>query len=331
MITPYDSGGLLLSYKCNSRCRHCLYGCSPRWRKWLSITDAHKIIDGLRRVSDVSGRGIHLAGGEPFLDFPRLLAIQRIAVEHCVRVAYVETNAGWCVDEDDTREKFELLKDAGLDAVLISSSPYHAEFIPVKRVVMAIKVALEVFGPEGVLIWVSKFLRQLVSIDTQEVILFDRYVKTVGMSEARHSINTAYQLIGGGRAGANLGEFFHKSPPEAFFDNNCQMELFRSGHAHFDPWGHLIPSMCAGISLGDARDLPKLVKELDITKMPVVQTLAEEGMVGLYRLARRDFDYEPEPDGYMDKCHLCVSIRKHIAQRTRKFKELAPVEYYEQI
>lgn len=331
MITPYHSGGILLSYKCNSRCRHCLYGCSSKWRKWLSVDDARKILEGIRCASGQMQHGIHLAGGEPFLDFPRLLAIQRIAVEHCVPVQYVETNAGWCVNESDTKQKFSLLKNAGLNAILISSSPFHAEYIPVKRVLTAVKAALEVFGPEGVLIWVPQFLQQFATLDSENTVPFDEYLDAVGIDTARHIISNGYSMIGGGRAGATIANFFHLSPPEHFFQHKCDDDLFRSGHAHFDPWGNLIPSFCSGISLGDARNLPHLMKNLDINRLPLVKMLAQDGLGELYNMACRDFDYDPEPDGYIDKCHLCVSIRKHIASRTTRFKELAPLEFYNQI
>ena len=36
-IPPPTSGGLLLSYKCQARCRHCIYACSPEWKADLDL------------------------------------------------------------------------------------------------------------------------------------------------------------------------------------------------------------------------------------------------------------------------------------------------------
>jgi MoaA/NifB/PqqE/SkfB family radical SAM enzyme len=42
------SGGLLLSYKCNATCRHCMYACSPKWKAdWISEEDLIKILSQL--------------------------------------------------------------------------------------------------------------------------------------------------------------------------------------------------------------------------------------------------------------------------------------------
>ena len=39
------SGGILLSYKCTSECKHCMYACSPRWKAdWISESDIEKIL-----------------------------------------------------------------------------------------------------------------------------------------------------------------------------------------------------------------------------------------------------------------------------------------------
>jgi len=45
------SGGILLSYKCNCRCRHCIYACSPHWSAdWICEEDAAKILTQLSVV-----------------------------------------------------------------------------------------------------------------------------------------------------------------------------------------------------------------------------------------------------------------------------------------
>ncbi|MEM2915509.1 MAG: hypothetical protein QXH91_08965, partial [Candidatus Bathyarchaeia archaeon] len=39
------SGGLLLSYKCTSECKHCMYACSPKWdANWISEKNMERIL-----------------------------------------------------------------------------------------------------------------------------------------------------------------------------------------------------------------------------------------------------------------------------------------------
>ncbi|MCD6420954.1 MAG: hypothetical protein J7L17_00905, partial [Thaumarchaeota archaeon] len=70
------SCGILLSYRCTSECRHCMYACSPRWGgDWISEPDLRKILSMLADwiAPAPSGRsgvgvnyGLHFTGGEPF-------------------------------------------------------------------------------------------------------------------------------------------------------------------------------------------------------------------------------------------------------------------------
>ncbi|MEM2130268.1 MAG: 4Fe-4S cluster-binding domain-containing protein, partial [Candidatus Bathyarchaeia archaeon] len=84
------SGGLLLSYKCNSECKHCMYACSPKCRaNWISLVDAEKVLTQLHAAFEQSypartsrlglNYGLHFTGGEPFLNFGLLLNLVKIA------------------------------------------------------------------------------------------------------------------------------------------------------------------------------------------------------------------------------------------------------------
>jgi hypothetical protein len=296
----------------------------------MDVNDAARIFQGLLETTRIL-RGFHLAGGEPFLDFDRLLAVQKLAVEFGIPIEYVETNASWCSDLDIARDRFVRLREAGLRCILISCSPFHAERVPLERINIALEVAIEIFGCEGVILWVPEFYHQLSKIRTTGVIPLEEYVSAVGEQVATIMIRSGYSLISGGRVGYKLGNFYNRQPPEHCQGERCEVELLKSGHAHFDPYGNLIPSFCSGISLGDARDLSKLFIEFDLEKLPIVRMLVEEGPYGLYRYAVERFGYKPLPDGYVGKCHLCVDVRKWMQTCTREFRELAPAEFYNQL
>jgi hypothetical protein len=329
-LSPIDSGGVMLSYKCSCRCRHCLYAAGPSWKDWMAVEDARRIFQGLLATSPFL-RGFHLAGGEPFLDFERLLRIQRLATEFRVPIEYVETNAGWCTNEEIAREKFEQLKDAGLGCILVSCSPFHAERIPLSRVATAINAGYDVFGPNSVILWVPDFYRQLSEIAVDRTIPLEEYVRSVGENEARRMVQSRYSLISGGRLGYELGGFYDRQPAERCEGEHCRPELLRSGHAHFDPYGNLVPAFCSGISLGDARDLISLYGNFDLDDLPLVRMLARGGSYALYKFAVEEFGYEEVGGGYAGKCHLCVDVRRWIRRHTDEFPELAPAQFYEEL
>ncbi len=72
------SGGLMLSYKCQAACRHCMYACSPKWRgDWITVDKLDQLFPQLAKVSEPGphdrqymslNHGLHFSGGEPFLN-----------------------------------------------------------------------------------------------------------------------------------------------------------------------------------------------------------------------------------------------------------------------
>lgn len=320
----------MLSYECNCRCAHCLYCAGPEWAEWADISDIRLIFEGLLKTSPVL-RGFHIAGGEPFLDFDRLLRVQRLATEFRIPIEYVETNAGWCVSDDSTRDMLEQLRDAGLKCLLVSCSPFHAERVPLERVTTAVKVGYDVFGPSGVIVWVPEFYRELSRIRTEGTISLAEYVESVGESSAKYAVRSGYSLITGGRLGYGLGHLYERRPAERCRGEQCGAELLESGHAHFDPYGNLIPAFCSGISLGDARDLPALLADSELDRLPLVKVLAEGGPFALYEFAVDRYGFTPLGEGYVGKCHLCVDVRRWIKQHTNEFAELTPSLFYKNL
>lgn len=150
-IPALSSGGIILSYQCSNRCKHCLYASSPEWKEWMSETDAETILMGIKKHNKYL-TGLHLAGGEPMLRPELVIFIVKRAVELGLPLEYVETNAFWCWDEEKTFEAFHRLKEAGLPAVLVSSSPFHLEFVSMERVNRAVSVGRKVFGDQRIIL-----------------------------------------------------------------------------------------------------------------------------------------------------------------------------------
>jgi hypothetical protein len=326
---PY-SAGIFLSYRCTNTCKHCLYACSPHWpADWISEADAERVLAQLahtmrgrysRRGQVGVNDGIHLTGGEPFLNFDLLLRLAELAQRLGIPSTFVETNGFWCRDDVTTREKLRALQDAGLDGILISANPFILEQIPFERTERAARISREVFGPNAI-VYQRFFYEQFQALGLRGTLPFTEYLARAGYG-LQH-----VELFANGRVPYTLTALFEQHPAQRFFGVSCRWELVREWHIHVDNYGNFVPGFCAGLSLGDARNLEALCRGVDLDERPVLQALLTD-LAGLYGLGR-DYGYQ-ERDGYVSKCHLCLDVRRHLA-RHGDFCELRPIEFYERL
>jgi hypothetical protein len=273
---------------------------------------------------------VHITGGEPFLKFPLLLH----AVETATGLGipnYLETNAGWCVREELVEERFIALRDAGLGAVLISCSPFHAESIPLERTFLAIRKALEIFGQRGVILYLSEWLEEMKSFDQGGTTALDEYVKAYGPQRAGRLFWEGYGLISGGRSGYRLGHLINGRQAVEFQGENCRRELLYAHHSHFDLYGNYISGFCGGLTIGSWHHLPELLDHFRSSSYPeLISILLDRGPYGLFTFAQDAYGYEPLEGGFAGKCHLCVDARRYLVEHG-DFPELKPREFYERI
>lgn len=325
LLNPSDIG-LILSYQCQCSCAHCLYNCGPGWDEWME-PDAVCAALGAT-LSWQHPVQVHITGGEPFLNFPLL----RHAVEtaHSLRIpCYVETNAGWCVREELAEKRFRELEQAGLSAVLVSCSPFHAEKVPPARTRLAIAKAMEVFGPDRVMIYLPEWLEQVSRFGLDHPTPLEDYVASYGPGMAGRLFWEGYGLIAGGRSGYRLGQYASRKTAEAFSGTTCRTEILHASHSHFDLYGNFISGFCGGLSVGSWRALPQVIADFHAGHYPpLVKILIQGGPYMLYQFARQEYGYTAPPDGFAGKCHLCVDVRRFLS-RTEKFDELAPQKFYE--
>jgi len=273
---------------------------------------------------------VHLTGGEPFLNYPLLLQAVEIAASIGIP-CYLETNAGWCVGEELVADRFETLMHAGLQAVLISCSPFHAESIPVKNTLLAIRKAMEIFGPRRVIMYLPEWLDQVKRFGIEKPTPLERYIEEYGAQEAGELFWEGYGLISGGRSGYRLGDLAHKLLVSAFRGQNCRIEILYAHHSHFDLYGNYISGFCGGLTVGSWEELPRLLVDFQAENYPpLIARLIEYGPYGLYELARDQYEYTPLEDGYAGKCHLCVDVRRCMVQ-SMDYPELRPAEFYARI
>lgn len=325
------SCGILLSYRCTNACRHCMYACSPNWEdRWISEQDLRKILEQLAgSLQGERGRvginlGLHFTGGEPFLNFELLLKATSMARELQVPSVFAETNGFWCTSDEVVREKMRKLREAGMDGILVSVNPFTLEHVPFERTERAVRIGKEVFGG-NLLIYQEIFYEDFKRLGVRGTMGLEEY-----FSKSPQSFWFA-ELLPMGRAAYTLSHLFERFPARRFFGQSCLHELTRDWHVHIDNFCNYIPGYCAGISLGDARELGRLCEEgIELEDKPVLEALATD-LEELFDFAVKEFNYRELEGGYISKCHLCLDIRRWIALQTNEVGELRPREFYAQL
>jgi len=318
------SGGLITNYYCTSRCRHCLYACSPRWEK--SYIEAEMAGRNFRQIKALGCHSVHIGGGEPLLNPGGLAAVLAAAREAGIAIEYVETNSSWFTGQEEAVALLTDLKKLGLATLLISISPFHNEHIPfrkVKGVIAACRAAgIQAFP------WVNDFYREIDSFEDGKTHGLEEYAAKFG-DDYLNRLPGRYWIQLGGRAVKTFQQVFPARSLEAICADSrggC-IELLDTRHFHLDLFGNFIPGLCAGLAI-KAEDLGK---PLAASAYPLLTTLFNSGVQGLldYAAARQGFRAAAS---YISKCHLCLEIRSYLVlQKEVRTPELQPLGFYENL
>lgn len=320
VIPGLISGGIMLSYHCDNACRHCLYRCSPKQSdQWMSPETIDQTFSALAQEENL--RGVHIAGGEAMLNPETLKLAISSAKKHNIAIDYLETNCGWCKDFDHAIKVFTDLKEHGLEAVLISASLFHNEFIPFCKTRDGIEAALYVFDGR-VLIWTQEVFSKLSRLDHDKCHPLSESMKILGIDSKKLWQMHSY-LTPGGRAAERLSDGLRLYPAEFFAEETCKNSLESTGHFHIDPHGNLYTGSCPGLSVANVKT-GLHPQPSDTKKFTAYNTLKEFGPHKLLELCP---DFTPNPKGYIHKCHLCLEIRKELF-KSAKYPEITPPEYY---
>ncbi len=322
-INRLASGGVITNYHCVSRCGHCLYNCSPkRGKAYLDGKVAGRIF---RRIRSLGCRSVHIGGGEPLLNPPKLLEVVEAARNKGMGIDYVETNSAWFVDAEQADGVLTDLQQAGVGTLLVSISPFHNACIPYSKVMGVIeacrRTGMSVFP------WVNAFVRDLTRLDVNRTHEMAEFEAAFG-ADYLERIPDRYWIHLGGRALKTFGSVYPKQPAEQVLDQSprsCARALGDTNHFHIDLHGHYIPGLCAGLAM----DMDDLGGALPEGKYPLLEQLAATGIRGLFELAADTYGYAPGSNGYVNHCDLCTDIRTYLWQLDEaRFAELAPGGFY---
>ncbi len=321
-ISRLRSGGLITNYYCSSACRHCLYRCSPRWpRDFISSEETREALETSRRLGC---RALHIGGGEPLLNPGGVASVLSTAQEAGVTIEYVETNASWYRNHETACALLERLAAAGLSTLLVSISPFHNEFIPLRKV----RGALAACRASGISVfpWIAGFTPDLETFDPERPHALEEYEEAFG-SDYLPRLTGRYWISPGGRALETFGPYMEQIPVRRLIaktKTGCA-ELADTSHFHLDLYGNYVPGLCAGLAIG-RQDLGS---PLDTEAYPLITRLSTEGLGALLSYVSGEHGFSPSKERYAFKCELCYEIRRFLViERGVDSCELRPREHY---
>lgn len=289
--------------KCNSRCIHCQADASPLRNDVMDVKDAHNYLEEATAVSNIES--FMVFGGEPML-YPRgVIAVFKKACQLGIPWIEMITNGVWGKDRKTAEKLAARLKRAGLNKVNLSVDAFHVRYIPLEYPQKA-ALALLKAGIEDV----KWNVAVVESTDAENE--YDKKTKELLKELEPIGLDTnIVKIMPVGRAVQNLHEFFPHTP----LDGPCEGEpiignpLANPESICIDPSGAV--NICWNLAIGNARETPlsQIISEYDWQRNSIIKTLVEEGPTGFLKSLKTRC-HRFQKGKYVNKCHLCVEIRK---------------------
>lgn len=305
----------ILSYRCNLKCQHCFFDVAGP-RQILDPELARKALASLNQPETLAWQ--HVSGGEPLLFEPELHRLLEVIQASGCKTIGLATNAFWGNSVKRAERTVEQLKQRGVNGVCLSADNYHQQHLSLESVrIAAEQVFLQGLGKHSFVVRCYPEGEELVAESEPFALpLAPVPVRKIGKGSSRTSEHSPEQ---------------EQRLPDSPCRNLCcclgETNPFEPQMVWVDPYGNVM--ICYGLIIGNLYDdsLADILEGYSVDQFPVLKTLAEQGPIGLYRLAHAA---GLQPEGpFADECDLCWKGRK--ALRGVFPENLGPDECYPDI
>jgi len=302
----------ILSYRCNLNCEHCFFDVNGP----LHVLDhvlAKKALVSLEQPLPLAWQ--HVSGGEPFLFENELHRLLEVIQEYGTKTVGIATNGFWGDSPQRAQQTVEQLKQRGVNGVCISADSYHQKHIPLSHVRTA---AEQVFAQN---LGKHSFVVSCYPAEDERPITSESFAIPPASIPVR-------KIGKGGSPAKGPGPLREEQIPNSPCRNLCcclgEASPFEPRMVWIDPYGNVM--ICYGLIIGNLREhsLGEILKSYSIHQSPLLETLAEQGPIGLYRIALKR-GWQPE-GSFADECDLCCQAR--YALRGDYVDTLGPDECY---
>ena len=303
--------GILFTYRCSIRCRHCLFGCAAE-RPDVAMTP-RQCADALALLHE-TGRIVHVAGGEAMLYWERLAEAAVLAHAEGNAPHFIETNCSFAVNDAVVRERLGFLKAHGMRGVLASADPFHQEHVPPARFLRVRRIAVELVGERN---FYGSFKPDAEIVALTHVTRDEERLRAYVRAASLAMVGTAQRELAKHR---DALPFDHADLPSfqwrrADSGTGCagQFRAETMWELHVDPYGN-IQTNCGMILGNTARTTPaRVLAEGPERANRFIQLVCERGPLALAQLAHREHGF-PIPASVTQSCELCYLTRKHLRQ-----------------
>ncbi|MGD0495687.1 MAG: radical SAM protein [Candidatus Bathyarchaeia archaeon] len=294
---------LALTTRCNSQCVYCQADAGPWRNEVMDVRDAHNYLTEAVKVADL--KSFMVFGGEPMLYPTAAIAIFKKAQQLKIPSIDMLTNGIWGRDKETAERLAKKLKNAGLNTLGISVDAFHLEHIPLEYPRNAAQASLKATIEK--VTWNVAVIESLDAANHYDKMTAHilKELEPVGIEAHVHKVAAA------GRALQTIPQYFQKTRLDGPCEGETPMEntLTNPQCLTIEPSGSM--DICWHLSIGNAIETPLslIISKYDWQGNPMIKTLVEEGPMGLLE-RQKPFADRFNKSECVNKCHLCVEVRK---------------------
>lgn len=303
--------GMLFTLKCNAKCKHCCFQCSPRRKEHMELGDALGYLEQIQKINSI--KGISITGGEPFFDYASLKYLfEQVGISGLK--ARIVTNCFWASSKKKSHQLLLPLVENGLKELSVSFDQVHQQFIPkifVKNAVSeAIKLNLKVVISTTLLSGdiikhVEEIKNEFEFVNSDNLYIMPGYIAANG----RASDFFPFQKFNRDSPYSISGSRFHFACPHVI----KEPIITPAGElaACCSPSTSTRTGFLKEFIVGSLRDKSLHTLLSDLENDLIFNILMLEGPIYLYNLLFKHNSISVQHLKYINICDLCVQLLKN--------------------